>query len=179
MFLIFFKEHICGGVILDAITILSAAHCFYGSGELEMHQGKTGKEFANLEKFSVFADIIYNNGSAGQVKKKLVFLKGNFVFFPIIFFSLSKKKIREIEKFIWNNEEEYNSETKENDIIILKLNKPLLLDENRVQPACLPTDLWPIRNRDNFTNECFVSGWGRTSNTCKIFFENNYFPHSN
>ena len=63
------KEHICGGVILDAITILSAAHCFYGSGELEMHQGKTGKEFANLEKFSVFADIIYNNGSAGQVKK--------------------------------------------------------------------------------------------------------------
>ena len=73
MFLIFFKEHICGGVILDAITILSAAHCFYGSGELEMHQGKTGKEFANLEKFSVFADIIYNNGSAGQVRKKEIF----------------------------------------------------------------------------------------------------------
>ena len=91
MFLIFFKEHICGGVILDAITILSAAHCFYGSGELEMHQGKTGKEFANLEKFSVFADIIYNNGSAGQVKKKLVFLKGNFVFFPITFFTFQKK----------------------------------------------------------------------------------------
>ena len=65
-----FKEHICGGVILDAITILSAAHCFYGSGELEMHQGKTGKEFANLEKFSVFADFIYNNGSVGQVRKK-------------------------------------------------------------------------------------------------------------
>ena len=92
------------------------------------------------------------------------------VFFLIIFY-FKKKKIRRIEKFIWNNEEEYNSETKENDIIILKLNKPLLLDENRVQPACLPTDLWPIRNRDNFTNECFVSGWGRTSNTCKIFLK--------
>ena len=65
-----FKEHICGGVILDAITILSAAHCFYGTGELEIHQGKTGKEFANLEKFSVLADFIYNNGSAGQVRKK-------------------------------------------------------------------------------------------------------------
>ena len=99
------------------------------------------------------------------------------VLFPITFYL--KKKIREIEKFIWNNEEEYNSETKENDIIILKLNKPLLLDENRVQPACLPTDLWPIRNKDNFTNECFVSGWGRTSDACKIFFENNYFSHSN
>ena len=61
----------------------------------------------------------------------------------------------------------------------MKLNKPLLLDENRVQPACLPTDLWPIRNKDNFTNECFVSGWGRTSDACKIFFENNYFSHSN
>ena len=72
MFLIFFKEHICGGVILDAITILSAAHCFYGTGELEIHQGKTGKEFANLEKFSVLADFIYNNGSAGQVRKKQI-----------------------------------------------------------------------------------------------------------
>ena len=86
-----FKEHICGGVILDAITILSAAHCFYGSGELEMHQGKTGKEFANLEKFSVFADIIYNNGSAGQVKK-ISFSKRKFCIFSYNFFYFPKKR---------------------------------------------------------------------------------------
>ena len=55
---------------MDAMTILSAAHCFYGTGELELHQGKTGKEFAKIEKFSVFADFIYNNGSAGQVSVK-------------------------------------------------------------------------------------------------------------
>ena len=76
---------------MDDITILSAAHCFYGSGELEMHQGKTGKEFANLEKFSVFADIIYNNGSAGQVKK-LVISKTKFCIFSYNFFLLSKKR---------------------------------------------------------------------------------------
>ena len=52
---------------MDATTILSAAHCFYGTGELELHQGQTGKEFTKLEKFSVFADFLYNNGSAGQV----------------------------------------------------------------------------------------------------------------
>ena len=67
---LFLQEHLCGGTILDAMTILSAAHCFYGTGELELHQGKTGKEFAKIEKFSVFADFIYNNGSAGQVSVK-------------------------------------------------------------------------------------------------------------
>ena len=86
-----FKEHICGGVILDAITILSAAHCFYGSGELEIHQGKTGKEFANLEKFRVFADFIYNNGSAGQVRKKEIVMIT--VFFPITFY-LKKRFVK-------------------------------------------------------------------------------------
>ena len=93
--------------------------------------------------------------------------KSAIYFFLHIYFT---KKIREIEKFIWNNEEEYNSETKENDIIILKLKKPLSLDGRRVKPACLPSESWPIRNKDNFTNECFVSGWGRTK-LCKFFLK--------
>ena len=67
------------------MTILSAAHCFYGTGELELHQGKTGKEFAKIEKFSVFADFIYNNGSAGQVSVKYLFSRIKFC--DTVFFS--------------------------------------------------------------------------------------------
>ena len=58
---------------------------------------------------------------------------------------------------MWNTENEYNHQTMENDIIILKLKSPLTFN-SKVQPACLPSADWAPENDAN--NKCFVSGWG-------------------
>ena len=58
---------------------------------------------------------------------------------------------------IWNNNLVYDSNTQDNDIIILKLSKALKLN-NKVQAACLPSSSWKPENDSN--NKCFVSGWG-------------------
>ena len=54
-------------------------------------------------------------------------------------------------------ENEYDDQTKQNDIIILKLKSPLSLN-SKVQSACLPSANWAPENDIN--NKCFVSGWG-------------------
>ena len=64
---------------------------------------------------------------------------------------------------IWNEQSgfQYNDETSNNDIVILKLSSPLSLNDN-VQPACLPPSTnWTPENNSN--NQCFVSGWGTTT----------------
>jgi len=66
-------------------------------------------------------------------------------------------QVGEIEKFVWNMENEYDDQTKQNDIIILKLKSPLSLN-SKVQSACLPSANWAPENDIN--NKCFVSGWG-------------------
>ena len=44
-----------------------------------------------------------------------------------------------------------------NDIAIIKLEKPLLFNNDR-KPACLPTDsYYPVQDEN-----CFISGWGST-----------------
>ena len=51
----------CGGIILDTVTILSAAHCFY--------YGKDGKDWVenNNHTFIIRAGVRDSEDSTGQV----------------------------------------------------------------------------------------------------------------
>ena len=49
----------------------------------------------------------------------------------------------------------FDEDTLDNDIAILKLEKPLEFNKN-IQPACLPSDDF----EPEVGSTCFVSGWG-------------------
>ena len=53
----------CGGIILDRTTILSAAHCFYGD------EDGTGKQWAETHDFIIRAGVIDKDDTTGQVRK--------------------------------------------------------------------------------------------------------------
>ena len=69
------------------------------------------------------------------------------------------KQVRSVVQNIWNQDLEYNEETRNNNWIILKLDTPLDFNDE-VQPVCLPSPNW-APNTDSF-NHCFVSGWGNS-----------------
>ena len=48
-----------------------------------------------------------------------------------------------------------------NDIVILKLSKPLNLLKGKVWPACLPSPDWAPETDSSY---CMASGWGDTEN---------------
>ena len=56
-------KHICGGIILDKTTILSAAHCFYGAKD------GTGKQWAETHDFIIRASVIDKDSTKGQVSR--------------------------------------------------------------------------------------------------------------
>ena len=67
---------------------------------------------------------------------------------------------------MWNTENVYNDDTKENDIIILKLKTPLSFN-SKIDAASLPTKYWAPEETNvkkyvanDVNNNCFVSGWG-------------------
>ena len=71
--------------------------------------------------------------------------------------------MRQIQSLIWNDQSgfQYNSQTENNDIVILKLSSPLAMGDT-IQAACLPsTSYWYPENDPNW--KCFVSGWGTMS----------------
>ena len=68
----------------------------------------------------------------------------------------------EVDEFIWPQAPfEYNPNSLENDIIILKLKTPLVLNEKneKVHPAALPPSLTFAENSP--IEDCVVSGWGK------------------
>ena len=69
------------------------------------------------------------------------------------------KQVRTVVQNVWNQDLEFNAETRNNDWIILKLDTPLDFNDE-VQPVCLPSPNW-APNIDSF-NHCFVSGWGNS-----------------
>ena len=69
-------------------------------------------------------------------------------------------KVRNIAQLIWNTNPGfgYNSQTFDNDFVILKLDGALEFNDN-IRPACLPssTDYLDMISTED---ECFTSGWG-------------------
>ena len=67
---------------------------------------------------------------------------------------------RNVSQIIWNNNPgfQYNHDTIENDIVILKLDNALEFNNNG-QPACLPdsADYLDTKSKEE---QCFTSGWG-------------------
>ncbi|XP_054158282.1 chymotrypsin-like elastase family member 2A [Oppia nitens] len=69
-------------------------------------------------------------------------------------------------RFVYDNDiivhPDYDITTISNDIALLKLDKPLRLDDvdNHLQPICLPPTYGKYAN-----NNCTLTGWGRTKNT--------------
>merc|ERR1712062_49704 len=71
-------------------------------------------------------------------------------------------QIRKIANLIWNEEYPHNGNTDDNDVVIMKLTKPLKFN-SKVKPACLPLDeSWSPESDPN--NRCYASGWGTRSN---------------
>jgi len=69
---------------------------------------------------------------------------------------------RGISQVIWDTANPYNSQTLNNDWVILKLDSPLELNDD-VLPACLPSSSWMPENTAAVAERCFTSGWGTLS----------------
>ena len=81
------------------------------------------------------------------------FIKSNLCWFEYF-------QVRGISQVISNPDLPYNSQTIDNDWLIVKLDSPLELNDD-VQPACLPSaDYLPANTTEA---RCFTSGWGTLS----------------
>ena len=93
--------------------------------------------------------------SEGQVSKNIP--GKNIISFWLVQILL---KVRNIAQLIWNTNPgfEYQSQTFDNDFVILKLDGALEFN-NDIRPACLPssTDYLDMNSTED---ECFTSGWG-------------------
>lgn len=64
-----------------------------------------------------------------------------------------------MEKLIWNEAKPYAAQR--NDVVLLKLETPLVFNEN-VSAACLPP-----ANYNPVNTKCYTSGWGHLSHSGK------------
>ena len=144
----------CGGTILDASTILSAAHCFPKSDSPSTIRA------GSLNRWSGGQVLIY----FFFIKISLFFRNKRKSYIPLLITILLKcKKImifyhqaRTVVQNIWNDNLVYkDGNDQNNDWVILKLDFPLNFNEN-VQPACLPPSNWSPDTDPNA--RCFVSG---------------------
>ena len=127
----------CGGAVIDSCTILTAAHC----GINTAHTIRAG----SLDK-----------QSGGQVRT-LVNRYISHWYFNVLDFIF---QVRGISQVISNTDLPYDSETTNNDWLIVKLDSPLLMGGD-VHAACLPSPSYlPATSTEE---RCFTSGWGSLS----------------
>ena len=81
--------HWCGGTILDAKTILSAAHCFFAGPNL----GNSGKEFVNVLNPFIKAGITDVDASNAQVIFYEIILLFYFLFLKYFCAGWGNRKI--------------------------------------------------------------------------------------
>ena len=123
----------CGATILDPTTLLSASHC----------SPQVGK--------SIRAGSI-KDGSGGQVFQKQEGFYQNQIS------NTFQSQVKSIAQVIDNTDLPFNSQTFENDFVIIKLDSALILN-NDVQPACLPPSNTYL-GLGSTEEQCFTSGWG-------------------
>ncbi len=123
----------CSGTLINEINVLTAAHCL----TLEENGPQFNSEFRNIESMI----RIY----FGFTDKRQVF-QGS---------SVNTDFERLAQRAIFHPKYEIN--TLRNDLVVVKLNKPVNRDFN-VDYLCLNTD-----TQDNSVNKLYTAGWGSTN----------------
>ena len=135
----------CGGTIIDAKTIVTAAHCIpWQWTQLDVAAGSTN--------YNQFPQVIFPPHDSIVSSMKHSF------------------QVKQIEAVLFNQEFPYNANRIKYDIALLKLSSPLEFNDD-VKPACMPTV--EISSIAYSNDDCYISGWGRSSNY-DIFNRNVY-----
>ncbi|RNA20776.1 serine protease 27-like, partial [Brachionus plicatilis] len=136
------RQSYCGSTLIDRNTVLTAAHCYISSIFVQQI-GVT----INLEDDPNFP------ANAFKVYLGLHSIQGVFDGTA----DLTGVTVVPVTKFTMH--ENYNDDTFDNDIAVLKLEREVALNSG-VQPACLPpnTDYQP-----NTNTRAWIAGWGTLS----------------
>ena len=134
----------CGGTILDSCTILTAAHCGINTGH-SIRAGSLDKQSGGQVRTLVLKYYTTLDRCISHWYSNVL----DFIF-----------QVRGISQVISNTDLPYDSETTNNDWLIVKLDSPLLMGGD-VHSACLPSSSYLPANSTE--ERCFTSGWGTLS----------------
>lgn len=143
----------CGGTLIDRTTVLTAGHCFINKIKFQYNNEEYGapvqptKYYKTIESmYTIYSGIYLESETNSELDLNETSSSDS----PLVI-SKAAKLIRH---------EDYNDNTKINDIALIKLEKPVEL-KDEIQVACLPDTIqkkYPAENKDSWT-----VGWGKLS----------------